>query len=793
MPGAPSGRPERKRAPRPAPPAPSVALASSAIKQVGVHEFVRRLKARLQSSKDARFVFFLGAGCSVSSGIKGAADLVREWLPELKRVTTGSSDGWEAWAAANLEDFDPDDLAAVYSEVFEKLFDTPASRQTEIERLVDRAKDPGFGYGVLAQLMVHEPLGRQANIVLTTNFDDLVADALYLYTRRKPLVVVHESLIHYAHLTRTRPMVIKLHGDARIEPYNTEDELSQLRPEVQDALKALLTEMGIVFLGYGAHDQSVLGALQGLSPTALRQGVYWVGASLPKSEMLGWLERHQATWVRHQDFDELMAHVSSEFQLPHPDEERFRRLIEEYRKSLGDLVKGVRAKADPAERQEGETAIQDVLARAPSWWAYALQAEALAKTDPEAADRKFREGLEALPASAELAGTYANFLCDVRKDHEAAERVYRRSLELDDRNVANHGNYANFLMEVRRDAETARKHHLRAIELDPANAVCIGNYANFLKGIGRDPEGAERWYRRGLELAPDNALIVANYAHYLHDVRGDREGAERLYRRSIELDPSGAGLENYASFLHEVVQDHDGAERMYQRALARDGASAACHGNYANFLCDVRKDHDAAERFYRQAMERDPRDAICRANYANLLTDVRNDHDGAERLYQQALELDPAYTHGMGNYATFLSHVRRSAAAEPLFRRALEMKPDDANLAGNFAGYLLARGHPDGLPMLDRAQAGAKADPLRLECGFYRYAHDPKGRERSLREAKAMVDAGIRSPGWDLDQNVERAGQDGHPEPRLLATLARVVAGEERAEALAAFPAWTAA
>ena len=56
--------------------------------------------------------------------------------------------------------------------------------------------------------------GGRFSIVLTTNFDDLVADALYLFTAARPLVIHHESLANFIRPTRTRPLVVKLHGDA---------------------------------------------------------------------------------------------------------------------------------------------------------------------------------------------------------------------------------------------------------------------------------------------------------------------------------------------------------------------------------------------------------------------------------------------------------------------------------------------------------------------------------------------------------------------------------------------------
>jgi hypothetical protein len=40
-----------------------------------------------------------------------------------------------------------------------------------------------------------EECGKHCNINLTTNFDGMVADALYLYTNKKHIVIFHESLL----------------------------------------------------------------------------------------------------------------------------------------------------------------------------------------------------------------------------------------------------------------------------------------------------------------------------------------------------------------------------------------------------------------------------------------------------------------------------------------------------------------------------------------------------------------------------------------------------------------------
>lgn len=163
-------------------------------------EFVRRLKNLLDGT-DNRFIFFLGSGCSVSSGIPAAGPLARDWLLRLKKYQTGDEEGFEVWIKDLFPDYNEGDAALFYGRTIEKLFLTSDDRQKEIERLTEN-KDPGFGYVILAQLLSQERYGKNCNTILTTNFDDLVADALYLYNNKKPLVIVHDSLVSFVKVTR---------------------------------------------------------------------------------------------------------------------------------------------------------------------------------------------------------------------------------------------------------------------------------------------------------------------------------------------------------------------------------------------------------------------------------------------------------------------------------------------------------------------------------------------------------------------------------------------------------------
>jgi hypothetical protein len=80
---------------------------------------------------------------------------------------------------------------------------------------------------------------------------------------------------------------------------------------------------------------------------------------------------------------------------------------------------------------------------------------------------------------------------------------------------------------------------------------------------------------------------------------------------------------------------------------------------------------------------------------------------------------------------------------------------------------------------------------LRTELEFYRYAHgDRELRAAALRSLRELIEGGVRSPGWDLSSNIERAIEEGHPSPAFLRALADVIAAGGDTSTLDAFREW---
>ena len=82
-----------------------------------------------------------------------------------------------------------------------------------LERTLERAQ-PSLGYYPLAALLANT----RNNLVITTNFDSLVEDALFIYTDKRPIVISHELLAQYINFNTSRPIIAKLHRGLFFDP-----------------------------------------------------------------------------------------------------------------------------------------------------------------------------------------------------------------------------------------------------------------------------------------------------------------------------------------------------------------------------------------------------------------------------------------------------------------------------------------------------------------------------------------------------------------------------------------------
>ncbi len=99
------------------------------LRKIPADEFARRLKS-MAGDDDKHFVFFLGAGCSVSSGIPTAGQLVKDhWLPKLRDLRAPDRKDIDVWAQGHFDRYNGSNAAAFYGPVIEQLFLYPQDRQ----------------------------------------------------------------------------------------------------------------------------------------------------------------------------------------------------------------------------------------------------------------------------------------------------------------------------------------------------------------------------------------------------------------------------------------------------------------------------------------------------------------------------------------------------------------------------------------------------------------------------------------------------------------------------------------
>jgi tetratricopeptide (TPR) repeat protein len=484
------------------------------LKSIDVLEFAKRLRM-LADDQDNRVVFFLGAGCSVSSDIPAAGELSRRWIEKLKDDIRGGKEvDLEKWvqSSEDYKGFKNNSAADHYSQIIEDLFPSIDERQKEIERVVS-GRDPGFGYAVLAKLMGHDDFGRIFNKVLTTNFDDLVADALYVYSHKKPLVITHESLIDYARVSSVKPTVIKLHGDAHLSPKNTEGELYELETPMNHAMAGILSESFLVFIGYGGNDKGILKMVGGVKE--LRDKVYWVNPDIPQNGFGKWLSKINAKQVDHLDFDQLMLVMHQVFKLKHPDKSRFEKLIKKYHSTFEKLEKSIGKGSEGEIKTQLEKVLEDVSDKFDNWYSVYLEARKHEKTEPKRASAIYEKGIIKFPNQLDLLRSYGWFLAS-QGDIENADKYLKGAILLSNNSPVELSDYALFLFEEKGDFENSKIYFKKALENDPDNFLCMTNYGSALLFFGKEKEGKD-YFLRGLKDFSIDPLKETGYLGYLFE------------------------------------------------------------------------------------------------------------------------------------------------------------------------------------------------------------------------------------------------------------------------------------
>lgn len=267
-----------------------------------------------------KFCFILGSGASVESGIPTGITLIKQWMKELLEMAT-VDDICNIEATIKLKkklkfDFRNDILpkwenkevlgSEYYFDVYSlRFYPDPTDGYYFYEEKFSKAV-PSFGYNALAQILA-DSLG--SNLVITTNFDSLVEDALFIYTDKKPLVINHEALAGYAaDFSIDRPVIAKVHRGLLFDPLNTPEETDELKGRWAEILGSVFKYYTPVVIGYGGGDESLMRCLED-PDVKMENGIYWCyreKSGLPDERILKLITDKNGLLVRTAGFDSVM-------------------------------------------------------------------------------------------------------------------------------------------------------------------------------------------------------------------------------------------------------------------------------------------------------------------------------------------------------------------------------------------------------------------------------------------------------------------------------------------------------
>lgn len=285
-----------------------------------------------------RFCFILGSGASVESGIPSGNSLEMQWMDclmgtsddsgtpamdaaETRRVAAALYEEKKighkfeviekAWTAAKKKGTIPSEY---YFDIYKLRFHAkPRNGYSYLEKIMERC-EPSLGYHTLAKLLTCDSEGRDSNLnnlVITTNFDSLVEDALFLYTDKRPLVVSHESLADYIEANIQRPIVAKVHRGLLYAPFNSTETTSELKGEWRKALSYAFNTYTPIVIGYAGGDHSLMSFLEE-DDTPMRNGIYWcyrARSGLPAGNIQKFVEKKDGYFITIDGFDALMMEI----------------------------------------------------------------------------------------------------------------------------------------------------------------------------------------------------------------------------------------------------------------------------------------------------------------------------------------------------------------------------------------------------------------------------------------------------------------------------------------------------
>ena len=585
-----------------------------------------------------RYCFILGSGASVESGIPMGGTLEYRWMnclmgEESDRETPAKDRGETLKCAENLSDELQHDFTEIvdewekarkegrntlpseyYFDIYKlRFYGDELNGDRYLENIMESA-EPSFGYHTLAQLLTDE---YNNNMVITTNFDSLAEDALFLYTGKKPLIINHEFEAGFIRdQSIRRPIIAKLHRGLFFKPFNNPADTTGLSGDWEDILRQIFYRYIPVVIGYGGGDRSFMEFL--LREQNLIPKIYWCYVNrygLPDERIRDLIrKKNEGFFVRTDGFDHIMLTMggkmffskistnATETYLRKRTEERISRYNEQYQKLSEAKAGSKELKSEVKEFSKNEEKDREERKKNTSLteWDY------------------IREG-----------NAYSN-----NKEYEKALEAYKRAAGINSSQAGAYLGCGNAHQRMG-EYEKALEAYAKALELDPEYVYAYNGRGNAYKALG-EYEKAMSDYDRALELDPES-VYVYNGRGNTYQALGEYEKAVSDYDKAIGLDPEYViGYYNRGN-AYQAVGKYEEALADYSKALELDPKYEYAYNNRGNTY-DSMGDYEKAIEDYTQAIQINPGEALYYQNRAKTYRKL-GDAEKAEADEQKAKEI----------------------------------------------------------------------------------------------------------------------------------------------------------
>ena len=531
---------------------------------------------------ERRYCFILGAGASKTSGIPTGEELAKQWHGEILEQCS-KEEIKELKKRLGVRSTKPSSRA--YFDLYAmRFFPDYQNGSAFLKRTLERAQ-PSLGYYPLAALLANT----RNNLVITTNFDSLVEDALFIYTDKRPIVISHELLAQYINFNTSRPIIAKLHRGLFFDPLNRAEQVNGLSKQWKDILREAFKRYTPVVIGYAGGDHSLMDFLK---ETECLSGLYWCYRhDEPPEEIQKVVERHSGYFIPIEGFDEMMYLMGQRFGYTDPCEHiesAAEQRVRDYQEQVKAFQEKLRAAETPSETQSAILRAMD-----------AKQREELQRLDRRIElDEEDGEAYWERGKLYYFANDYAQALEDFTKakelgmedsklywykgfcyrrlgETELAIREYSRSLELKETSEV----YRNrgLCFTIVKMYDKAVLDFTRAIELPPGDKRLYRERGSAYQAL-EEYKKAQADYEKALELEPADAELYTT----LGDVQerlGEVQEALQSYQKAIQIDPNYARAYNNRGVVYLSQMETEKALADHRKAVKLAGDRALYHVN----------------------------------------------------------------------------------------------------------------------------------------------------------------------------------------------------------------------